>query len=99
MDPVGICMVTVPIFAPIVESLGYDLVWFGVMFVVNMEMACITPPLGMNLFVMRGIAPTSVSMGDIIRGAMPFVAIEMVALVLIVLFPEIILWLPSTMTM
>jgi len=69
-------------------------VWFGVLFVVNMEMAYLTPPFGFNLFYMRGVAPPSVSMADIYRGVVPFVAMQAVGLVLMMVFPEIITALP-----
>ena len=90
-------MVTVPIFVPIAQALGFDLVWFGVMFVINMEMAQITPPLGLNLFVLKSITPPEVSMSDIILGAMPFVILQAIGLALTIIFPQIILWLPSMM--
>ncbi|MFC1967512.1 TRAP transporter large permease subunit, partial [Chloroflexota bacterium] len=97
MDPIGIIMVLAPVFLPLVESLGFDMVWFGIVYVVNMEMAVITPPLGMNLFVMKGIAPPEVTMWDIIRGALPFMLLELFGLALVIIFPQIALWLPSTM--
>ncbi len=97
MDPAGIILVTVPIFAPIVVSLGFDPIWFGVMFVVNTELAQITPPLGLNLYIMKGIAPASVTLNDILIGAAPFMILDVIGLALVIMFPEIILWLPSTM--
>ena len=97
MDPGAIIMITVPLLAPLMESLGFDLVWFGVMFVVNMELAEITPPLGLNLFVMKAVAPPEVSSNDIIRGSIPFMVLDIVGLVLVIIFPSLILWLPSKM--
>jgi len=97
LDPTAIIMVTVPIFGPIVASLGFDLVWFGVLFVINMEMAYLTPPFGFNLFFMRGVAPKEVIMGDIYRSVAPFVLLQLVGLILVMIFPKIILWLPSLM--
>jgi len=97
MDPAAIIMVTVPIFAPLMEALGFDLVWFGVMFVVNMELAEITPPLGLNLFVMKSVSPPEVSMNDIIIGSIPFMILDLVGIALVILFPWLILWLPSKM--
>ncbi|MFC1967366.1 TRAP transporter large permease subunit [Chloroflexota bacterium] len=97
MDTGSIIMVTIPIFAPIVQYLGFDLVWFGVMIVVNMETANITPPFGLNLFIMKGIAPPEVSMKDIIWGAMPFALLEIIGLALVIIFPQIIMWLPNRM--
>jgi tripartite ATP-independent transporter DctM subunit len=94
LDPIGIMIITVPLFFPLARSLGFDPVWFGVLFVVNMEMAYLTPPFGFNLFYMRAVAPPSVSMGDIYRGVVPFVAMQAVGLALMMVFPEIITALP-----
>jgi tripartite ATP-independent transporter DctM subunit len=97
MDPAGILLVTIPIFVPIIKALGFDPVWFGVMFVVNTELAQITPPLGLNLFIIKGISPPHVALKDILIGAWPFMLLDMVGLALVCIFPQIILWLPSTM--
>ena len=97
MDPAAIIMVTVPIFAPLMEALGFDLVWFGVMFVVNMELAEITPPLGLNLFVMKSVSPPEVTMNDIIIGSVPFMILDLVGIALVIIFPSLVLWLPSKM--
>jgi len=97
LDPTGIIMLTVPIFVPVINALGFNPVWFGVLFVVNMEMAFLTPPYGVNLFYMRGVAPPGVTMGDIYRSIAPFVVLQGIGLVLVVLFPQIVLWLPSLM--
>ena len=97
MDPVGMVMLTIPVFLPIVEALGYDPVWFGVLFVINSEMAYITPPFGFNLFYMKAIAPPSITMGDVYRSITPFVAIQAACLILVMFAPQIILWLPNKM--
>ena len=97
LDPTGIIMLTVPIFVPVINALGFNPVWFGVVFVVNMEMAFLTPPYGVNLFYMRGVAPPGVTMGDIYRSIAPFVVLQGIGLVLVLLFPQIVLWLPSLM--
>jgi len=97
MDPAGILLVTIPIFVPIIKALGFDPVWFGVMFVVNTELAQITPPLGLNLYIIRGVAPEGVSLKDILVGAAPFMVLDAIGLALVIIFPAIILWLPSTM--
>jgi tripartite ATP-independent transporter DctM subunit len=94
LDPIGIMIITAPLFFPLARSLGFDLVWFGVLFVVNMEMAYLTPPFGFNLFYIRGVAPPSVRMVDIYRGVIPFVALQLLGLVIMMIFPEIILFLP-----
>jgi C4-dicarboxylate transporter DctM subunit len=97
MDPAAIIMVTVPIFAPMMQALGFDLVWFGVMFVVNMELAEITPPLGLNLFIMKAVSPPEVTMNDIVTGSIPFMILDIIGVALVIIFPSLILWLPSTM--
>jgi TRAP-type mannitol/chloroaromatic compound transport system permease large subunit len=94
LDPIGIMLLTVPLFFPIVVQLGFDPVWFGVLFVVNMEMAFLTPPFGFNLFYMRSVAPKGVTMLDIYKAVLPFIALQFLALVLMMVFPELITWLP-----
>ena len=95
MDPAGIILITTPIYVPVIRELGFSAVWFGVVLIVNMEMAYLTPPYGFNLFYMRGIAPKEVTMVDIYRSIIPFVMIQAIALILVILFPNIILWLPN----
>jgi tripartite ATP-independent transporter DctM subunit len=97
MSIIGIMMITLPVFVPVVISLGYDPVWFGVLFLLNIEMALTTPPLGMNLYVMKGVAPQGTTMGDVIRAAVPFLILDLVALLVIMGFPQIALWLPERM--
>ena len=95
LDPNGIIMITAPIFFPLVTQLGFDPVWFGVLFVVNMEMGYLTPPFGFNLFYMQAIAPKGVVMTDIYKSVIPFVMIQFLGLALCMIFPEIILYLPK----
>lgn len=97
IDPAGIIMICTPIFIPIVRALGFDTVWFGILFVINMEMGYITPPFGFNLFYMKAIVPPEISMVDIYRSIVPFVALEMIGLLIIIFFPELATWLPSRM--
>lgn len=96
-DPTGIVLLTTPIFFPLVIELGYDPLWFAILFVINMEMAYITPPFGFNLFYMRAVVPPGVTMMDIYKSAIPFVGLQAVALILCMIFPGIITWLPSLM--
>jgi tripartite ATP-independent transporter DctM subunit len=95
LDPTGIIMITAPIFFPIVHSLGFDPVWFGVLFVVNMEMGFISPPFGFNLFYLQAIAPKGVVMVDIYKSIIPFMILQATGLVLCMIFPDIITWLPK----
>ena len=97
MSVVGIMMITLPIFVPVVITLGFDPIWFAVMFLLNIEMATTTPPYGMSLFVMKGVAPPGTTMGDIYRAALPFLYCDLIAMALIMAFPALALWLPELM--
>ena len=95
LDPVGIMLITLPVFLPIVQSMGFDPVWFGILFVINMEIGYMTPPFGFNLFYLKGVVPPSITMKDIYVSVIPFVLVEIVGLALIMIFPEIATWLPE----
>jgi TRAP-type mannitol/chloroaromatic compound transport system permease large subunit len=95
LDPGGIIMICTPVFVPVIKSLGFDPVWFGLLFIVNMEMAYLTPPFGFNLFYMKAIVPSHITMGDIIRSIIPFVAIQALLLIICILIPELATWLPQ----
>lgn len=95
LDWVGILLLCVPIFVPIIKSLGFDPLWFGVLYLVNMQMSFLSPPFGYALFYLRGVAPASIPMGDIFRSAIPFLLIQLIGLTLCMMFPGIITWLPS----
>jgi tripartite ATP-independent transporter DctM subunit len=104
LDWVGILLLAVPIFVPIIKALGAqafglgsesDLVlWFGVLYLVNMQMSFLSPPFGYALFYLRGVAPPEIPMGDIFRSALPFLFLQVVGLAACMLFPQIITWLP-----
>jgi tripartite ATP-independent transporter DctM subunit len=95
LDDTAILFITMPIYIPIIKALGFDPIWFGVLYLVNMQMAYLTPPFGYCLFLMKGVAPPDVTMGDIYRSVTPFVIIQGIGLVIIMVFPQIVLWLPS----
>jgi tripartite ATP-independent transporter DctM subunit len=95
LDPAGIMMICVPIFLPVVNAYGFDPVWFGILFTINMEIGYMTPPFGFNLFYMKGIVPPSISMGDIYRSVIPFTIVESTGLALVMIFPAIATWLPN----
>lgn len=97
MEPLSILMITVPIFMPIVSNLGLSPIWFGVIMLLNMEMANTTPPFGLTLFVMKGVAPAGTKMMDIYQAGIPFLICDAVVMALIIFFPNLILWLPSLM--
>jgi tripartite ATP-independent transporter DctM subunit len=95
IDWVGIVMLTVPIFGVIVRHLGFDPIWFGVLFTVNLQMSFLSPPFGYALFYLKGVAPPEISTVDVWRGAMPFLVLQFIGLVLCMVFPEIILVVPK----
>ena len=95
MDDWAIIMLCTPLFLPIIDSLGVDKVWFGVLFIVNIQIAYLTPPFGFVLFWIKGVLPKDVTMGDVYKSVGPFVCLQLVGLSLIFLFPGIALWLPS----
>ncbi len=95
LDPVGIMLITLPVFMPIVKSLGFDPIWFGILFVINMEIGYKTPPFGFNLFYLKGVVPPGITMKDIYTSVVPFVIIEIIAIGIIMVFPEIATWLPG----
>jgi tripartite ATP-independent transporter DctM subunit len=94
LDPAGIIMICTPVFVPVIKSLGFDPLWFGVLFIMNMEMGYLTPPFGFNLFYMKAIAPPGVTMADIYQSVVPFVALQALGLAVVIIFPEIALWFP-----
>ena len=94
---IPLMMITLPVFMPIVTSLGYDPIWFLVLMLINIEMAQTTPPYGILQYVMKGVASPDTTMGDIIRSAIPFLIFDLIAMGLIIAFPEITLALPNLM--
>jgi tripartite ATP-independent transporter DctM subunit len=94
---VPIMMITVPIFMPVVRDLGFDPLWFAVIFLLNMEMGTTSPPFGLSLFVMKSVAPPDTTMASIYRAALPFLYCDVVAIAMIIAFPALALWLPGLM--
>ena len=99
LDPSAILMITVPVFLPIIKTLGFDPLWFGILFVMNMEIGYLTPPFGMNLFLMRAVTKDlgTITMNDIYLASVPFLLLQITCLILIMIFPGIALWLPQMM--
>jgi tripartite ATP-independent transporter DctM subunit len=95
LDPTAIMFMTMPLFYPLIVQMGFDPVWFGILFIINMELSYLTPPFGLNLFYLKAVAPPDISMGQIIRSCLPFLAIQLIVLVLTMIFPQIILFLPD----
>ena len=97
LDEVSIIMLTVPAFMPVVRALDFDPLWFGVLFIVNMQVAYLTPPFGFNLFYLKGVAPKELTMLDVYKSVWPFVILQLIGLALVMIFPQIILWFPELM--
>ncbi len=95
MDQIAILILTVPVILPVVLQLGYDPIWFGIMVIVTAEVGMVTPPMGMNVFVVARY--TKRPLGELFRGVMPHVWAHFIVIALLTLFPSLILWLPSTM--
>jgi TRAP-type mannitol/chloroaromatic compound transport system permease large subunit len=88
-------VIVAPLYIPLVGALGFDLVWYGILYTITCQIAYITPPFGYNLFLMRAMAPPGVTMPDIYRSIWPFVGIMVFSLLIIAIFPQIATWLPS----
>ncbi|MEO1636530.1 MAG: TRAP transporter large permease subunit [Cyanobacteria bacterium J06631_9] len=95
IDFFEIAFIVVPLFAPIAQTLGIDLVWYGVIIGANMQTSFLTPPFGFALFYLRGAAPQSVTTGNLYRGVIPFIALQLLVLTAIITFPQLVSWLPS----
>jgi tripartite ATP-independent transporter DctM subunit len=97
MVPTGVMSIIVPLFMPLLAIMGFDPIWFAVVLMLNVEMGTTSPPFGHGLYVMRGVAPRDTTMGDIYRSALPFLGCDLIAMALIIAFPQICLWLPTAM--
>ncbi|WP_186387845.1 MULTISPECIES: TRAP transporter large permease subunit [unclassified Stappia] len=95
LDDTAMLVIVAPLYVPLVAALGFDLVWYGVLYTVTTQIAYMTPPFGYNLFLMRAMAPPQISMRDIYGSITPFVLVMILALALIMMFPQIALWLPD----
>jgi tripartite ATP-independent transporter DctM subunit len=97
MEPLAMVMVVLPIYLPIVHALHFNLLWFGVIMLLNMEMATTSPPFGLGLFAMKGVTPPDTTMGDLYKAALPFLGCDLIAMLVIMMYPPLTLWLPSLM--
>ncbi|MEP3638440.1 MAG: TRAP transporter large permease subunit [Paracoccaceae bacterium] len=95
LDDTAMLVIVAPLYVPLVGALGFDLIWYGVLYTITTQIAYMTPPFGYNLFLMRAMAPPEISLGDIYRSIIPFVGVMVVALAIIMAFPQIALWLPE----
>jgi TRAP-type C4-dicarboxylate transport system permease large subunit len=94
VDQVSMMLITLPFFMPLVQQLGIDPIWFGIIFLICMQLGLLTPPFGLLLFTMKSVAPDSITMNQIYWAATPYVLFGLLVLVLIVMFPSIATWLP-----
>jgi tripartite ATP-independent transporter DctM subunit len=95
LDDTAMLVIVAPLYVPLVGVLGFDLVWYGILYTITCQIAYMTPPFGYNLFLMRAMAPPEITLGDIYRSILPFVLVMCTGLALVIMFPEIALWLPS----
>ena len=95
MDIVSVILISTPILLPIVVDMGYNSLWFGIVMAITCEIAVETPPVGLNLFVIKGVSPPEVSLMDVIRGVIPFIFVETLGLIIFIAFPGLTLWLPG----
>lgn len=98
LDDTAMLVIVAPLYIPLVRSLGFDAIWFGVLYVITCQVAYITPPFGYNLFLMRAMAPPEITLVDIYRSIVPFVMIMLVTIAIVMAFPQLALWLPDMYT-
>ncbi len=95
LDDTAMLVIVAPLYIPLVRALGFDLVWYGVLYTITCQIAYMTPPFGYNLFLMRAMAPKEIGLTDIYKSIIPFVAIMILGLIIVTVFPQIALWLPN----
>jgi C4-dicarboxylate transporter DctM subunit len=95
MDPLGMMLLTLPVVTPVIQELGYDLVWFGVIMVKFLEIGLITPPVGLNVYVLKGVVGDAVPLETIFKGILWFLLMDVFTLAILIMWPEISLWLPK----
>jgi tripartite ATP-independent transporter DctM subunit len=95
MDPASIVMITAPIFFPLAKELGYDLMWFAVLSLINIQLGLISPPFGLDVYTMKAVAPKEVSLGTVFRSSIPYMLLGFLLMVFVFIFPQLALWLPN----
>ena len=98
LDDTAMLVIVAPLYIPLVKQLGFDPIWFGILYTITCQIAYITPPFGYNLFLMRAMAPPEITLGDIYRSIVPFVGLMILTIIILMVFPEIALWLPNWWT-
>ena len=97
IDPISIMVLTLAVLFPVITSLGFDPVWFGVVLVLLLEIGLLTPPVGINLYVVLGIAPPGTRLSEVVYGTLPYIGVLLLGVLAMIIFPEIVLWLPNSM--
>ncbi|QFS97337.1 Sialic acid TRAP transporter permease protein SiaT [Labrenzia sp. THAF191b] len=97
LDEMGIILLCVPVFLPVIDFLEFDRLWFGILFLVSAQMAYISPPFGYTLFYMKGVLPAGIGMGTVYRAIVPFILLQAIGIFICAMFPELVLWLPQSM--
>jgi tripartite ATP-independent transporter DctM subunit len=97
LEPVSMTFITLPTIFPLMQAAGFDMIWFGIVYTITMEIAVLTPPVGLNLYVIQGISRGTISIGEVITGCLPFVASMLVLIALLIAMPETATWLPAAM--
>ena len=98
MEWIAIAYITVPIFAPVVVKLGFDPIWFGILFVMNIQIYFLSPPFGPACFWLKSVAPPEITLQDIFLAVLPFIGLQLIGLTLVIIFPEIVMFLPNLMS-
>ena len=96
LDDTAMLVIVAPLYIPLVKSLGFNAIWFGVLYTITCQIAYITPPFGYNLFLMRAMAPPEIKLVDIYRSIVPFFFLMILTMIIVMMFPQIALWLPET---
>ena len=97
LDDTAMLVIVAPLYVPLIIALGFDPIWYGVLYTITCQIAYMTPPFGYNLFLMKAMAPKEISLIDIYRSIIPFVLVMLFGLIIMMTFPQIALWLPTTL--
>jgi C4-dicarboxylate transporter, DctM subunit len=97
LEPVSMTFITLPTIFPLMQAAGFDMIWFGIVYTITMEIAVLTPPVGLNLYVIQGISRGTIAIGEVITGCLPFIASMVVLIALLIAMPETATWLPNAM--
>jgi len=95
LDDTAMLVIVAPLYIPLVKSLGFNPIWFGILYTITCQIAYITPPFGYNLFMMRALAPKEVTLMDIYRSIVPFFLLMVLTIIILMIFPQIAMWLPN----